>query len=783
MQQKKDTKKSPELSSRATDLAYEQAYVTMLYEHLDAKRAAISERLTDVRRGPTVETDQANYERESFHGLYTEEAARLDAVERGLCFGRLDFEDDDRLYIGRIGLHDHDHEPILVDWRAPAALPFYRATPIERHGVVLRRHLHTKEREVVEIDDDVLDLASIDDSKLPHLTGEAALLASLNRGRSGRMSDIVATIQTEQDTIIRSDLKGILVVEGGPGTGKTVVALHRAAYLLYTHRERLRKRGILVIGPSATFVRYIDRVLPSLGETEVVLATMASLYPGVHASATESPAAATIKGDAYMIEVVAKAVENRQRVPDQPLPITVDHETYVLDPEVCAGARETARQVRDPVHSGPETHNRRRPVFVRAIIDELTRQAVRRHGADLLEEHDIAALRAEIRTDPAVHHLLDDLWPELTPQRLLGDLFSNADQLAAAAPQLTEGERPALLRTDPDATWSPADVPLLDEAAELLGPLDIELYSAAHGDALRAAEHDEDRRYAEEVIDHLREGEALAIDDDDDARIFAGYVVGDYATDGPHRPLAERAPEDREWTYGHVIIDEAQELSAMDWRMLMRRCPARSMTVVGDPAQCSAPGGSRSWNDTLDVYASGRWRTERLSLNYRTPTTIMALAADVLAAADPSLAPPRSVRETTDHPRAYATTAEQLVDDVAALAEHELTAVGDGRVAIIVPATAPGLRANLGTAIPDAQDRGAGMLDAPVAIMSPMECKGLEFDSVLIVDPALILREAPRGLSDLYVALTRTTRRLGVVHLGPLPTPLRRLEPRPGTRM
>ena len=265
-----------------------------------------------MRLGPTAENDQGWSERESFAREYMDRTAELDAAERNLCFGRLDFDEDDRLYIGRLGLRSEDREQLLVDWRARAAEPFYRATPRERYGVTRRRHLHTTGRRVVSLDDDVLDLDAVDESRL---TGEAALLASLRRGRTGRMGDIVATIQADQDRVIRADPGGILVVEGGPGTGKTVVALHRAAYLLYTHRKRLARRGILVIGPSATFLRYIDQVLPSLGENDVVLATAGSLFPGVDPSGTDTPGAARVKGSAKMAGVLAKAVTALRRVP------------------------------------------------------------------------------------------------------------------------------------------------------------------------------------------------------------------------------------------------------------------------------------------------------------------------------------------------------------------------------------------------------------------------------------------------------------------------------------
>src|SRR6266542_4162894 len=284
-----------------TELEYEQAYVSILYQRLDTLRVRAAERL----------------ERDALVTRYRDRLAQLWSAESGLCFGRLDLADGTRRYIGRLGLADDDRESLLVDWRAPAARPFYRATPADPSGVVRRRHLRTKGRIVVDFEDDVLDLDALSDDERSGLSGEAALLAALNASRTGRMGDIVATIQAEQDRIIRSDLRGILVVEGGPGTGKTAVALHRAAYLLYTHRERLARRGVLVVGPNPTFLRYIEQVLPSLGETGVLLATTDELYPGVTATATEPPETAALKGSERMAGILAAAVADRQRLPGE----------------------------------------------------------------------------------------------------------------------------------------------------------------------------------------------------------------------------------------------------------------------------------------------------------------------------------------------------------------------------------------------------------------------------------------------------------------------------------
>src|SRR5262247_4245935 len=296
------------------DVEQEQAYVSMLYAHLDELRERASGRLAQTLR-QTGGTPQARTERDVMVGMYTQRLAQLDAAEMGLCFGRIDSDNDEQRYIGRLGIRDEDadYKPLLLDWRAPAARPFYLATPVSPEGVRRRRHIKTVRREVIRLDDEVLDLTDAGrDGLADGLTGEAALLAALNASRTGQMSDIVETIQVEQDWIIRSPNKGVLVVQGGPGTGKTAVALHRAAYLLYTHREQLARRAVLVVGPNPTFLRYVGQVLPSLGETSVLLYTIAYLYPGITARREEPVHTARLKGRLDMAEVIAAAVRDRQ---------------------------------------------------------------------------------------------------------------------------------------------------------------------------------------------------------------------------------------------------------------------------------------------------------------------------------------------------------------------------------------------------------------------------------------------------------------------------------------
>ena len=692
-----------------------------------------------MRVGGTTETDQALSERDSLADEYQERGAELETAERNLCFGRLDFDDGDRLYIGRLTLRSAERNLLLADWRAKASQPFYRATPVERYGVTRRRHLRTAGRRVVGLDDDVLDLDAVDET---HLTGEAALLASLRQARTGRMGDIVATIQADQDRIIRDGLNGILVVEGGPGTGKTVVALHRAAYLLYTYRKQLERRGILVIGPNGTFMRYIDQVLPSLGENDVVLSTIGSLYPGVDARAPETPQAARVKGRARMAGVLTQAVADLEQVPDKTTAIRVDGMTYRLTPSTCREARDRAWSKRDPETGAPLPHNKARATFIAVMLDELTRQAAGQLGRRSLTPGDERDLRAELATEPAISQALDALWPELTPEQALALLYTEPERL-----DLNSGDRATLARADP-AAWTVADVPLLDELAELLGDTGAANRAAARKHAAEEAERAAALEYAEQVVDSLREAEAIVVPVLE-VETFVDWIVGRNAETAPRGSLAEQALADRQWTYGHVIVDEAQELSAMSWRMLIRRCPARSMTIVGDLNQTGAADGADSWAQVLDRVAAGRWRTARLTVNYRTPKPVMELAAGFLP---PGAEPPLSVRDSGEAPWYAPDTG-----DLAGLVRREAELVGDGRVAVIAP---PAQIAKTAAAL--GVSRGPD-LEAPVTVLTPELAKGLEFDSVVVVDPAGMEQASPRGRADLYVALTRTTRRLGLV--------------------
>jgi DNA helicase IV len=820
---------APEVEPGSDPVAAEQPYVTMLYGRLDARRKETAELLARVLRDETTGTPQAVSERDAAAAMYSEQLATLSAVEEGLCFGRLDVEPDAVLppgsadaadpdtpgfdqpvaYIGRLGLldEDHDYEPLLIDWRAPVARPYYTATAANPDGIRRRRHLRTRSRRVLAVDDEILDLAEAaaaaakhDGSQRQGLTGEATLLAALSSGRTGRMGDIVATIQAEQDRIIRSGVNGVLVVEGGPGTGKTAVALHRAAYLLYTHRRQLAKRGVLVVGPNPTFLRYIEQVLPSLGETSVLLSTVGELYPGLAAQRAEPAEVAARKGTLDMAKVLSAAVRDRQELPRHTVTVRVDGEKVEIDRDVVAQARTRARRTRRP-------HNDARRTFVREAIDILARRErdrLSREGSHpevadgdrgLLDRGDLADIRATMRENEDLIAALDALWPILTPPQLLAELYTDPKRITAATRGWSDADR-ALLRREgmPTATadrglldphwWTPADAVLLDEAAELLGEDD----TAERERAERKREADE--AYAAGVL------EILAMEEDWDPELLRptdvvdASVLADRSREANFASAAERAAEDRTWTFGHVIVDEAQELSPMAWRVLMRRCPSRSMTLVGDVAQTGARDGAGSWHEVLSPYVAARWRREALTVNYRTPAEIAEVAADVLAVIDPSQTPPESVRESGIPPRAVGVAESGLDHQVStttrAAADDVVDAEGNGRVAVLAPAArVDALRERLAAdALPvggtsggdDAVDaRGAADLEVAVVVSTVADAKGLEFDAVVLVDPAGIVEESPRGLNDLYVALTRATRSLDVVHPDRLPTVLGRL--------
>ncbi|MFB9904282.1 RNA polymerase recycling motor ATPase HelR [Allokutzneria oryzae] len=711
------------------ELRSERSYVAGLYERLDAERARVKRAYKEALGG----TGRTPMERDDEVRALAKELKRLHVADSGLCFGRLDTVAGEHTYIGRIGLFDEENEyrPVLLDWRAPASRAFYTATAATPENMRRRRQFHTRGRQVVDFTDEVLGRPGGGER------GDAALLAAVNAPRGEGMRDIVSTIQAEQDEIIRLDHPGVLVIEGGPGTGKTVVALHRVAYLLYTQRERMERHGVLVVGPNPAFLNHISRVLPSLGESDVVFMTAGDLVPGLRVTAEDTPEAARLKGSLRILDVLAAAIADRQRLPEQPVPIQLGEVTARIDAETAEWARQEARESGLP-------HNEARAVFTEIITYVLTERAIARIGRGWLTREDReswerlrAGLVKDLAEDDKFTAVLDELWPVLTPHTLLAELYSSPERLRAA------GADPALSRVDGEA-WTVSDVPLIDELIDMLGR-DKVADKAAERAASR--ERKAEAAYASGVLDSLVKREDMM---DDEDHLFAHDLL--YAEDLAERfvehdtrELAERAAADRDWTYRHVVVDEAQELSEMDWRALMRRCPARSFTVVGDLAQRRSVAGATSWAEMVEPYVPGRWVYRSLSVNYRTPAEIMTVAAALLAEFAPGVQPPESVRACGVQPWSRRVTEDELPAAIEEFVRDEAERVGTS--VVIGPPGVPG-------AVPAS------------------ETKGLEFDAVLVVEPERILADGPRGAAELYVALTRATQRLGVLHRGPLPRAL-----------
>ena len=746
----------PETSSAHHELEHERHYVAGLYQRLDELREEKRDQLAQVRRSHSAGSHQNRSERDAFATMYEDRLAQLNAVDDRLVFGRLDLDDGEERYIGRIGLSTEDLQRLMVDWRAPEAGTFYQATAFERQGVRRRRHLILKGRNVQAIEDDVLDYSMLEEEAA--LQGEGALLAALNSKRTGQMSDIVGTIQAEQDRIIRAPLAGTLVVQGGPGTGKTAVALHRAAYLLYTHRERLKSAGVLLVGPSNAFIRYIERVLPSLGETGVVMSSLGQLMPGITAVQEENAHVAEIKGRIEMAEVMANAVANRQRLVLEPRRLNVEGTILMLTPKMVQRARDKAR-------AGGKPHNEARVTFVKILLRELTEQLT-----DQLEESagagnstDRAYLAEDVRSSRDVRVALNLCWMPMTPEKLLSELFSKPGQLEAAAPGLSP-EEISLLRRSPDAPWTESDIPLLDEAAELLGELDA---SAGRDFALREEQRKRDLANAERAIENT-EG---FLEDSGAHGILSAEDLADHNTVGEERlTAADRAAVDRTWAFGHVVVDEAQELSAMQWRLLMRRCPLKSFTVVGDIAQTSSAAGATSWQQALTPFVGDRWTLEELTVNYRTPAQIAEAAVRMANAAGLVVSAPKAVREGRWAPFVDSVPEGGLIPRLMEILPEDLNALEGGLLAIIAEEHHLGaVRREVGAVYGRRLGTGAGGLEQDIVVTSPREAKGLEFDGVIILEPEELLTAAAGKVGDLYVAMTRPTQRLRLIAAGPVP--------------
>ena len=748
------------MSSYASQLHEEQQAVDRAYGRLDDLRAEMWQRLSTVRAAGSHGSPTQRTERDSFATMYEDRLTQLRSVEDRLVFGRLDSQGGTRHYIGRIGLSSTDHEPILTDWRAEAARPFYEATPSNHGDIVMRRHITLSFREVVGVEDEVLDVHSDQvgqASTAGTLTGEGALLASLSSRRTGKMTDIVATIQAEQDRIIRSDMNRAVVVQGGPGTGKTAVALHRAAYLLYTHRRTLERSGVLVVGPSSAFLHYIDQVLPSLGETGVVSRTISDLIPGITASAIDTPQAAKLKGDRRMAQVIANAIASRIRVPGNLPTVTISGIQIPMLAVDIEQAQSDAKRTRQP-------HNKARETFIRSML----RSMQTRYAEQLDYTPDQAELNRAmslLRMNEQVRKTLNLCWLPMTAPWLIDQLFAHPERLKSLAGWMTDDDLATLARPK-GSPLTRSDIPLLDEAMDLLGPDPKTVAKQSAANARRAAEE----QYAKDTLAATGLGQGIV-----SSQMLLDQMNGD---DG--ELTAQRAAADREWTYGHIVVDEAQELTAMDWRMLIRRCPSRSFTIVGDVAQTSALAGTRRWDKTMNrLFGEGHWDLNELTINYRNPQEVSDLASRFaqneglyISTVNAVRALPDSVsRHVVDDMKALLTVTS---NQAAQLANHFVSADGTGRIAIICPndlikPVREAVRHRLSSLM--APSEYQRLIDQPewdeqISVCGTEMVKGLEFDAVIVIEPGRIEDDAPSRLvaaSDLYVATTRPTQKLVIV--------------------
>ena len=659
------------------DLATEQAYVDDAYRCLAAMRDRTAH-AADIADSAAQAVDSAIAQAHLEHRLAT-----LDAEVPGLSFGRLDHEDGATWYIGRRHVEDARGDPVVVDWRAEVSTPFYRATAADPLELRRRRRFTMTGKLIDDLFDEVFD--DPDSVDAAHHGGiPDPLLAELERERTGEMRDIVATIAAEQDVVIRAPLGTCLVVQGGPGTGKTAVGLHRAAFLLYAHRRTLDAGGVLVIGPNPIFLRYIAQVLPSLGETAARQTTLDRLLAGTtyRVTGTDGDASAVVKGDARMATVIARAVAGAVHPPADELAVTTAWGTARV-------TREALAELVAAVQAREVPHNVGRAAF-RTQAARLVRADLLRRRSD--EEVTSESVDADLRSRRDWGRALDRIWPSLRAPALVRNLLTSRTALAAAADGTLSAPEQATVRRPPgrraaDEPWTVADLGLLDEAeAAITGP--------------------------------------------------------------PRR-------------YGHIVVDEAQDLSAMGLRALARRSRDASMTVLGDLAQATAPAAQESWEAAI-AHLGGPPTAQRadLDIGYRVPASIMDMANGLLAEAAPGVTPCRSVRPggrppalvRVDEPGDGAALAAAVADAVAGLTAAHAS------VAVIAPGP-------LRPAVDDALPGGAG----GVTVLDPPEAKGLEFDAVVVAEPALIATGTSRGLRLLYVALTRAVQELVVVHARPLP--------------
>ncbi|WP_158888893.1 HelD family protein [Amycolatopsis anabasis] len=691
---------------RRAEIAIEQTHVDRVYTRLAELRSqaeAMRAKGYEIGHGAQKEAvfEQASmlFERDMmvFHANQTLQT--LDAEYEGLVFGRLDHTSDETIYVGRLGIRDAEFDNLVTDWRAPAAAAFYQATAEEPMDVVRRRVIRCSGQNVLDVDDDVLIPDAVPESM--QVVGEGALMAALGRSRGEKMRDIVATIQREQDEVIRAPWRGVTEITGGPGTGKTAVALHRAAYLLYRHRRQLGGAGVLVVGPSGVFTSYIERVLPSMGETNVELRALGQVLDGIEATRQDPAPLAAIKGSLRMRKVLLRAL--RDTPPDAPEEMRIVYRGEVLK----LGAKELDK-VRRKVHTHGGPPNRSRVRAAETLLEALADKAEEYARAD-----DRTIDRAELITDLGeridFHRFLVVWWPVLYPGEVLRWL-GDERRLARSAKQLLNQEEIALFAAsmrDRSRGWSVADVALLDELRVLAGP------------------PPKRRRRAQDVLEAEHPPRTAT---------------------GPQRP--EHYDE-----YSHIVVDESQDLSPMQWRMVGRRGKYASWTVVGDPVQSSWPDPAEA-AQARDHAFGPRTARRRFTLrtNYRNSAEIFDLAAEVVAGhAEPDELP-RAVRKTGISPVVRTIDRGGLEGEVQAAAKELLDAV-EGTVGVI-------------TAMDRVEEVGqwlSGQADERLKVVGSLDSKGLEYDAVVLVEPTELITESTTGRRVLYVALTRATQQLTVL--------------------
>lgn len=747
---------------QAEQIALEQSFVDRAYGRLDSLRESYRASQRSVHSSHGVGNAQGWTERDAISAHLGDAATRLEHVEERLVFGRLDTESSDVHYIGRTALSEENGQSLLVDWRAPAARPFYQATGKDPLGVVRRRHIHTRARRVHGVEDDLLQ-ASSDSAAGMQLQGEGALMSALNQARDGRMGDIVSTIQAEQDEVIRANGDGLLVLQGGPGTGKTAVALHRAAYLLYAERERLERSGVLIVGPSRVFLRYIEQVLPSLGESGVVSTTMGDLLPGISAHAVDSEHVAEIKGRLDWKHLARAAVECLQRYPHRTQVLQVWNRTVKMHHQDVHRAIVVARKAHKP-------HNEARNIFALELMRILARRIAKEASGysdyAYVTEDDTAMWMEEIRASIDARRAINLAWMPTSPVTLLERLYSRPTFLkevnSVARWVLTADEIDALYRPK-GSPLTVSDIPILDQLEEYLG--NFAPYEKNSSGVQESTEAEEIAR-AQEALDAQGLGGGIVT-----AEMLAQQARG-YAQISP---LAERAASDRKWTYGHIVVDEAQDLSPLAWESLMRRNPSRSFTVVGDLDQRRGHHRPGNWLEALGPAARAYTGEHVLTMSYRTPGALTRLAEKTLAAAGyPLLHPLTAVREVDDPYSVHRVSdgdgviarldhdtlwpqVQRVLDTVTQRLDAEV-GTGKGRVAIIV--------GNERALAWHADVQGYTGLEQRVSMLSAVGSKGLEFDHVIVVEPSEILADGP---GDLFVALTRATQAMYVVYSGTLP--------------